>query len=151
MAGSINIKFRDDARESIRRGVSQIARVARGTLGPRGRHVILQRSDGSLLVTKDGVTVVREIDLEDPFENMGAKLVKQVATTTGDEAGDEAGDGTTTATVLAEAIFVEGLKAVAAGVNPLQLDRGIRRAVRDISAQLALIAEPADGSMRLRL
>lgn len=140
------IQFRDDARESIRRGVSQVARAARGTLGPRGRHVILQQQDGSLLVTKDGVTVVRQIDLEDPFENIGAQLVKQVATTT----GERAGDGTTTATILAEAIFVEGLKAVAAGINPIQLEQGIRQAVRDITAQLEVISEPVKDKRRLR-
>src|SRR6188768_3742363 len=108
------IAFDQEAREAIRRGVSKLARAVRVTLGPRGRNVILQKSFGSPTVTKDGVTVAREIELPDKFEDMGARMVREVASKT----SDTAGDGTTTATVLAEAIYVEGLKAVVAGVNP---------------------------------
>jgi chaperonin GroEL len=109
------------AREHIKNGVTQLARAVKTTLGPRGRNVIIEKNFGSPTVTKDGVTVSKEIDLEDPYENMGAQLVKQVAAQT----NDQAGDGTTTATVLAEAIFLEGLKNVTAGANPVALKRGI--------------------------
>ena len=102
------------------------------TLGPRGRNVILQKSFGSPTVTKDGVTVAKEIDLEDVYENMGARMVREVASKT----SDVAGDGTTTATILAEAIFNEGLRAVVSGVNPIQLKEGIERAVADITDKL---------------
>jgi chaperonin GroEL len=126
------IAFEQEARESIRRGVSKLARAVKVTLGPKGRNVILQKSFGSPTVTKDGVTVAKEIDLEDVYENMGARMVREVASKT----SDVAGDGTTTATVLAEAIFNEGLKAVVAGVNPIQMKQGIEKAVEDISAKL---------------
>jgi chaperonin GroEL len=126
------IAFDQDARESIRRGVSKLARAVKVTLGPKGRNVILQKSFGSPTVTKDGVTVAKEIDLEDVYENMGARMVREVASKT----SDVAGDGTTTATVLAEAIFNEGLKAVVAGVNPVMLKQGIEKAVEDISEKL---------------
>ncbi len=121
-----------EAREAIRRGVSKLARAVKVTLGPKGRNVILQKSFGSPTVTKDGVTVAKEIDLEDVYENMGARMVREVASKT----SDVAGDGTTTATVLAEAIFNEGLRAVVAGVNPVQLKLGIERAVADITEKL---------------
>src|SRR6186997_2151449 len=111
------IAFDQEAREAMRRGVSKLARAVKVTLGPKGRNVILQKSFGSPTVTKDGVTVAKEIDLEDVYENMGARMVREVASKT----SDVAGDGTTTATVLAEAIFNEGLKAVVAGVNPIQM------------------------------
>src|SRR5580765_2591013 len=111
------IAFDQDAREAIRRGVSKLAKAVKITLGPRGRNVILQKSFGSPTVTKDGVTVAKEIDLEDVYENMGARMVREVASKT----SDVAGDGTTTATVLAEAIFNEGIKGVVAGVNPVQM------------------------------
>ena len=114
------IAFDQEAREAIRRGVSKLARAVKVTLGPKGRNVILQKSFGSPTVTKDGVTVAKEIDLEDVYENMGARMVREVASKT----SDVAGDGTTTATVLAEAIFNEGLKAVVAGVNPIQDEAG---------------------------
>jgi chaperonin GroEL len=126
------IAFDQEAREAIRRGVSKLAKAVKTTLGPKGRNVILQKSFGSPTVTKDGVTVAKEIDLEDVYENMGARMVREVASKT----SDVAGDGTTTATVLAEAIFNEGLKAVVAGVNPVQLKIGIEKAVADITDKL---------------
>ncbi len=126
------IAFDQEAREAIRRGVSKLARAVKVTLGPKGRNVILQKSFGSPTVTKDGVTVAKEIDLEDVYENMGARMVREVASKT----SDVAGDGTTTATVMAEAIFNEGLKAVVAGVNPIQMKSGIERAVADITETL---------------
>ncbi|MBM3965871.1 MAG: chaperonin GroEL [Planctomycetes bacterium] len=126
------IAFDQEAREAIRRGVSKLARAVKVTLGPRGRNVILQKSFGSPTVTKDGVTVAKEIDLEDVYENMGARMVREVASKT----SDVAGDGTTTATVMAEAVFNEGLKAVVAGVNPIQMKVGIERAVADITEKL---------------
>ena len=126
------IAFDQEAREAIRRGVSKLARAVKVTLGPKGRNVILQKSFGSPTVTKDGVTVAKEIDLEDVFENMGARMVREVASKT----SDVAGDGTTTATVMAEAIFNEGLKSVVAGVNPIQMKTGMEKAVADITDRL---------------
>lgn len=126
------IAFDQEARDALRRGVSKLAQAVKVTLGPRGRNVILQKSFGSPTVTKDGVTVAKEIDLEDVYENMGARMVREVASKT----SDLAGDGTTTATVLAEAIFNEGLRAVVSGVNPIQLKSGIDRAVADITEKL---------------
>ena len=126
------IAFDQEAREAIRRGVSKLARAVKVTLGPKGRNVILQKSFGSPTVTKDGVTVAKEIELEDVYENMGARMVREVASKT----SDVAGDGTTTATVMAEAIFNEGLKAVVAGVNPLHMKQGIEKAVADITEKL---------------
>src|SRR3954449_5314868 len=121
---SKQMRFDVDARAEISTGLSQLARAVKATLGPRGRNVVLQKSFGSPRITKDGVTVAKEIELPQPFENMGAKLVQTVASKT----GDVAGDGTTTATVLAEAIYVEGLKYVTAGVNPVLIQRGILKA-----------------------
>jgi len=126
------IAFDQEARDAMRRGVSKLAQAVKVTLGPRGRNVILQKSFGSPTVTKDGVTVAKEIDLEDVYENMGARMVREVASKT----SDVAGDGTTTATILAEAIFNEGLRAVVAGVNPLYMKQGIEKAVGDITAKL---------------
>jgi chaperonin GroEL len=126
------IAFDQEAREAIRRGVSKLAKAVKVTLGPKGRNVILQKSFGSPTVTKDGVTVAKEVDLEDPYENMGARMVREVASKT----SDVAGDGTTTATVLAEAIFNEGLKGVVAGVNPVQMKSGMEKAVADIAEKL---------------
>lgn len=126
------IAFDQEARDAMRRGVSKLARAVKVTLGPKGRNVILQKSFGSPTVTKDGVSVAKEIELEDVYENMGAQMVREVASKT----SDVAGDGTTTATVLAEAIFNEGLKAVVAGVNPLQLKQGMDRAVADVTEKL---------------
>jgi chaperonin GroEL len=126
------IAFDQEAREAMRRGIAKLARAVRVTLGPKGRNVILQKSFGSPTVTKDGVTVAKEIELEDKYENMGARMVKEVASKT----SDVAGDGTTTATVLAEAIFNEGLRAVVSGANPMLMKRGIERAVEDVVAKL---------------
>jgi chaperonin GroEL len=126
------IAFDQEARDALRRGVSKLAQAVRVTLGPRGRNVILQKSFGSPTVTKDGVTVAKEIDLEDVYENMGARMVREVASKT----SDKAGDGTTTATILAEALFNEGLRAVVAGVNPVQLKSGMEKAVNDIVEKL---------------
>ncbi len=126
------IAFDQEAREAMRRGVSKLARAVKVTLGPKGRNVILQKSFGSPTVTKDGVTVAKEIELEDKYENMGARMVREVASKT----SDVAGDGTTTATVLAEAIYNEGLRAVVSGANPMLMKRGIEKAVEDIVARL---------------
>ncbi|HEV3304634.1 MAG TPA: chaperonin GroEL [Planctomycetaceae bacterium] len=126
------IAFDQEAQEAMRRGVSKLARAVRVTLGPRGRNVILQKSFGSPTVTKDGVTVAREIELPDKFEDMGARMVREVASKT----SDVAGDGTTTATILAEAIYNEGQRSVVAGVNPVEMKRGMDKAVEDIVAEL---------------
>jgi chaperonin GroEL len=126
------IRFHEDARERLLRGVDALANAVRVTLGPKGRNVVLEKSWGSPTVTKDGVTVAKEIELEDHFENMGAKMVKEVASKT----SDVAGDGTTTATVLAQAIFREGSKLVAAGANPMDLKRGIDKAVSAVVEEL---------------
>ena len=126
------ISFDQEAREAIRRGVQKLARAVKVTLGPRGRNVILEKSFGAPTVTKDGVTVAKEIELEDAYENMGAQMVKEVASKT----SDNAGDGTTTATVLAEAIYDEGLKNVTAGANPIGLQRGINKAVQTLVANI---------------
>ena len=135
------MKFDTDARAEIAAGLSQLARAVKATLGPRGRNVVLQKSFGSPRITKDGVTVSKEIELPQPFENMGAKLVNMVASKT----GDVAGDGTTTATVLAEAIFNEGLKYVTAGVNPVQIQRGILKAAEVATDAIQAIAKPVKG------
>ena len=126
------ILFDQDAREGLRRGVGKLARAVKITLGPKGRNVILEKSFGSPTVTKDGVTVAKEIELPDKYEDMGAKMVKEVASKT----SDVAGDGTTTATLLAEAIFNEGLKSVVSGVNPMLMKRGIEKAVSDVVDRL---------------
>jgi chaperonin GroEL len=126
------IAFDQEARDALRKGVGKLARAVKVTLGPKGRNVILQKSFGSPTVTKDGVTVAKEIDLEDKYENMGARMVREVASKT----SDVAGDGTTTATVLAEAIFNEGLRAVVSGVNPMLMKRGMEKAVDDIVERL---------------
>lgn len=138
------IAFDQEAREALRRGVAKLAKAVRVTLGPRGRNVIIQKSFGSPTVTKDGVTVAKEIDLEDTYENMGAKMVREVASKT----SDVAGDGTTTATIMAEAIFSEGMKAVVAGVNPLHLKQGIDKAVADITAELKKMAVSVKNSKK---
>lgn len=136
------ISYDASAREHIRAGVKKLARAVKVTLGPRGRNVIIEKSFGSPTVTKDGVTVAKEIELEDAYENMGAQLVKQVAQRT----NDAAGDGTTTATVLAEAIFEEGLKNVTAGANPVALKRGIDAAVKGAIGKLAKMSTPVNGT-----
>lgn len=126
------IAFDQEAREAMKRGIGKLAKAVKVTLGPKGRNVIIQKSFGSPTVTKDGVTVAKEIQLPDHYENMGAAMVKEVASKT----SDVAGDGTTTATVLAEAIFNEGLKAVVAGTNPMLMKRGMEKAVEDVVAKL---------------
>src|SRR3981189_366658 len=132
------IAFDQEARSAMQRGVSKLARAVKVTLGPKGRNVIIQKSFGSPTVTKDGVTVAKEIELDDKYEDMGAKMVKEVASKT----SDVAGDGTTTATVLAEAIFNEGLKGVVSGVNPMLMKRGIEKAVEDIVEKLKKASIP---------
>ena len=132
------VKFGDSGRKKMLAGVNVLADAVKATLGPKGRHVILERSYGAPSITKDGVSVAKEIELADRFENMGAQLVKDVAS----KANDEAGDGTTTATVLAQSIVNEGLKAVAAGMNPMDLKRGIDKATVAIVEQIKLLAKP---------
>ncbi|MBU1121472.1 MAG: chaperonin GroEL [Candidatus Omnitrophota bacterium] len=132
------IIFNEDARKAILRGVELLARAVKVTLGPKGRNVVIDKKFGSPTITKDGVTVAKEIDLEDPYENIGAQLVKEVA----EKTSDLAGDGTTTATVLAEAIYKEGLKNVAAGANPMGLKRGIDKAVEVVVAELKKFSKP---------
>jgi chaperonin GroEL len=131
------------SRAAILRGVNQLADTVKITLGPRGRNVILDKKYGSPTITKDGVTVAKEIDLEDPMENMGAQMVREVASKT----SDVAGDGTTTATVLAQAIFREGVKTVAAGANPMALKRGIDKAVERVTKEIKKMAKPVTGDM----
>src|ERR1700757_2282358 len=129
---SKQIIYSDHSRQAILRGVNQLAEAVKVTLGPRGRHVVLEKKFGGPTITKDGVTVAKEIELKDPLENMGAQMVREVASKT----SDVAGDGTTTATILAQAIFREGVKAVAAGANPMALKRGIDKAVEAICGKL---------------
>src|SRR5512136_1079312 len=124
------VVFSDDARHKMAAGISILAKAVKQTLGPKGRNVVLEKSWGAPTVTKDGVSVAKEVELKDKFENMGAQMVKQVASKT----NDFAGDGTTTATVLAQAIVREGLKSVAAGMNPMDLKRGIDKAVTQVIA-----------------
>src|ERR1700712_118532 len=126
------IYFDIDARNKMKKGVDTLANAVKVTLGPKGRNVVIEKKFGAPQVTKDGVTVAKEIELEDPIENMGAQMVKEVASKT----GDIAGDGTTTATVLAQAIISEGLKNVAAGANPMDLKRGIDKAVAAVVGSL---------------
>jgi chaperonin GroEL len=137
------ITYGEQSRQAILRGVNQLADAVKVTLGPRGRNVIIDKKFGSPTITKDGVTVAREIDLRDPLENMGAQMVREVASKT----SDVAGDGTTTATVLAQAIYREGAKNVVAGANPMELKKGIERAVETITAELKKMSKPVSGSM----
>ncbi|MBM3420360.1 MAG: chaperonin GroEL, partial [Bacteroidetes bacterium] len=127
------IKFNIDARTELKKGVDKLADAVKVTLGPKGRNVVLEKKFGAPQVTKDGVTVAKDIELSDPFENMGAQLVKEVASKT----GDDAGDGTTTATVLAQSIITVGLKNVTAGANPMDLKRGIDKAVEKVVEHIA--------------
>jgi chaperonin GroEL len=136
-----DIQFGEDARRAMLRGVDALANAVKVTLGPKGRNVVLEKKFGSPLITNDGVTIAKEIELEDAFENMGAQLVKEVATKT----NDVAGDGTTTATVLAQAMIREGLKNVTAGANPMVVRRGIEKAVRAAVEELAKISKPIEG------
>ncbi len=135
------LEFSTDARARLKRGVDQLADAVKVTLGPKGRNVVIDKKFGSPTVTKDGVTVAKEIELDDEIENMGAQMVKEVATKT----SDLAGDGTTTATVLAQAIFREGLKSVTAGSNPMSLKRGVEKAVEAVVAELKKISVPTAG------
>jgi chaperonin GroEL len=132
------LKFSQEARNSILNGVNILAEAVRVTLGPKGRNVVIEKSFGAPNITKDGVTVAKEIELSDKFENMGAQMVREVASKT----NDDAGDGTTTATVLAQAIFREGAKIVAAGLNPMDVKRGIDKAVEAVVGELKKIAKP---------
>ena len=131
------LQFDEAARHALLHGMEKLSKAVKATLGPAGRNVILDKKYGSPTITKDGVTVAKEIELEDPYENMGAQLVREVASKT----SDVAGDGTTTATVLAEAIFREGLKNVTAGANPTSLQRGIMQAVEAIVEELKKISK----------
>lgn len=140
-----DVKFGNDARVKMLKGVNVLADAVKVTLGPKGRNVILDKSFGAPTITKDGVSVAREIELEDKFENMGAQMVKEVAS----KANDAAGDGTTTATVLAQAIVNEGLKAVAAGMNPMDLKRGIDKAVTAVVEELKAISKPCETSKEI--
>jgi chaperonin GroEL len=138
-----DIVYREEARSAILRGVNALADAVKVTLGPKGRNVILDKKFGSPLITKDGVTVAKEIDLKDPMENLGARMVREVASKT----SDVAGDGTTTATVLAQAIFREGIRSVTAGANPMQLKQGIESAVQIVVEELKKLSKPVKGNM----
>src|ERR1700687_4158944 len=139
------LHFNVDARAALKRGVDQLADTVKVTLGPRGRNVVIDKKFGAPTITKDGVTVAKEIELSDPIENMGAQMVKEVATKT----SDIAGDGTTTATVLAQAIFREGLKNVTAGANPMAIKRGIELAVQAVVEELKKISVPTSGKKEI--
>ena len=136
-----NITYSEDARQAMLRGVNKLADAVKITLGPKGRNVVLEKKFGSPLSTKDGVSVAKEIELEDPRENMGAQLVREVASKT----SDVAGDGTTTATILAQAIFREGVKAVTAGSNPMDVKRGVEKAVEYASGEIKKLSRPVVG------
>ena len=137
------IVYGEHSRQAVLRGVNQLADAVKVTLGPKGRNVVLDKKYGSPTITKDGVTVAKEIDLKDPLENMGAQMVREVASKT----SDTAGDGTTTATVLAQAIYREGAKNVAAGANPMDIKRGIEKAVEALTAELKKMSKPVSGNM----
>jgi chaperonin GroEL len=137
------IIYGEQSRQAILRGVNQLADAVKVTLGPKGRNVVLDKKFGSPTITKDGVTVAKEIDLKDPLENMGAQMVREVASKT----SDTAGDGTTTATVLAQAIYREGAKNVVAGANPMEIKRGIEKAVEAMTAEIKTMAKPVKGNM----
>src|SRR5438093_6474305 len=138
-----DIFYREDARSAILKGVNALADAVKVTLGPKGRNVVLDKKFGSPLITKDGVTVAKEIDLKDPMENLGARMVREVASKT----SDVAGDGTTTATVLAQGLYREGVKNVTAGVNPMELKKGIDRAVQVVVEELKKLSKPVRGKM----
>jgi len=137
------IAFDEEARRPLERGANAVARAVKVTLGPRGRNVVIDKKWGSPTITKDGVTVAKEIDLKGSLENMGAQMVREVASKT----SDTAGDGTTTATVLAQAIYREGAKNVVAGANPMEIKRGVEKAVEVITAELKKMAKPVSGNM----
>ncbi|MCL7971088.1 MAG: chaperonin GroEL [marine benthic group bacterium] len=142
---SKELEFETEARARLKVGVDKLARAVKVTLGPKGRNVVIEKKFGSPTITKDGVTVAKEVELDDPVEDLGAKMVKEVATRT----SDNAGDGTTTATILAQAIFTEGLKSVTAGVNPMALKRGIEGAVENVVGQLADMAVETKGKKEI--
>src|SRR3979411_2669681 len=137
------IVYGEHGRQAVLRGVNQLADAGKFTLRPKGRNVVLDKKFGSPTITKDGVTVAKEIELKDPLENMGAQMVREVASKT----SDTAGDGTTTATVVAQAIYREGAKNVVAGANPMELKRGIEKAVEAIVAEIKKMARPVTGNM----
>src|SRR5262252_5955347 len=137
------ITYGNDSRQAVLRGVNRLANAVKVTLGPKGRNVVLDKKFGSPTITKDGVTVAKEIELKDPLENMGAQMVREVASKT----SDIAGDGTTTATVLAQAIYREGAKNVTAGANPMDVKRGIEQAVAAITEDLKALSRPVSGNM----
>ena len=139
------ILYNEDARRALERGVDKLANTVKVTLGPKGRNVVLDKKWGAPTITNDGVTIAREVELEDPYENLGAQLTKEVATKT----NDVAGDGTTTATVLAQAIVHEGLRNVASGAAPAALKRGIEKAVEALSEKLGEISTPVDGKAQI--
>src|SRR5512145_3249911 len=139
------LEFGEDARRGILAGVTKLSRAVKATLGPKGRNVVLDKKWGAPTITKDGVTVAKEIELEDPFENMGAQMVKEVASKT----SDVAGDGTTTATVLAQAIIREGMKNVTAGSNPMALKRGIDKAVDAVIEEIKKLSKPTKGKKEI--
>src|SRR5919206_4844035 len=139
------LSFSDDARHLLEHGVNTLADTVRVTLGPRGRNVVLDKKFGPPTITNDGVTIAKEIELEDPFENMGAQLLKEAATKT----NDIAGDGTTTATVLAQAIVAEGFKNVTAGANPLQIKRGVERGVQAVVEELKRQSKQISGKQEI--
>src|SRR2546428_4221508 len=137
------LKFDEDARASLLKGINIMAEAVKATLGPKGRNVVIDKKFGSPTITKDGVTVAKEIELKDPYENMGAEMLREVASKT----SDIAGDGTTTATVLAQAIYREGVKTVAAGANPMALKRGIEKAVERATTEIKKMSKPVKGDM----
>src|SRR5689334_2179320 len=137
------IVYGEHSRQAVLRGINQLADAVKVTLGPKGRNVVIDKKYGSPTITKDGVTVAREINLRDPVENMGAQMVREVASKT----SDTAGDGTTTATVLAQAIYREGAKNVTAGANPMEVKRGIEKAVEALTGALQRMSTPVSGNM----
>src|SRR5438128_3731456 len=137
------IVYGEQSRQAVLRGVNQLADAVKVTLGPKGRNVVLDKKFGSPTITKDGVTVAKEIDLKDPMENLGARMVREVASKT----SDVAGDGTTTATVLAQAIYREGIKSVTAGANPMELKKGVDTAVATVVEELKKLSKPVKGKM----
>src|SRR5450756_617503 len=137
------IVYGEDARQRVLKGVNKLADAVKVTLGPKGRNVVIEKKFGSPTITKDGVTVAKEIELKDELENAGAQMVREVASKT----SDTAGDGTTTATVLAQAIYREGIKNVVAGANPMDIKRGIEKAVEAITTELKKMSKPVSGNM----
>src|SRR5574340_1289870 len=140
-----SITYAESSRQAILRGVNTLADAVKATLGPKGRNVVIEKKFGSPTITKDGVTVAKEIDLKDPLENMGAQMVREVAS----KMSDTAGDGTTTATVLAQAIYREGAKNVVAGANPMDVKRGIEKAVEALTAELKSMAKPCQNKTEI--